>query len=164
MRIWAYNSNRVRSVLQAGRQASWPPPYHSQSRCLRRSPHSPQLDAIREGLGVFLDAKLRAALRRCCTPAEPHVEVPVFTVPLPLHGFSKAGSPGGRCAAKATVSHFQAEQAEFQLMLCGVDEISVDDWEESSEYTGYTAASEQVRWFWAAVRDFSAEERGKPAR
>ena len=80
---------------------------------------APQLHAIRGGLDVFVDRELRAALRRCCTPAE------------------------------------------FQLMLCGVGDIDVDDWQGSSEYQGYRRDSEQVLWFWAEVRGMSSKERGK---
>ena len=52
--------------------------------------------------------------------------------------------------------------ADVQLLLCGVVEIDVDDWEASAEYRGGLAAeSELVRWFWAAVRGMSAEERAR---
>lgn len=35
-----------------------------------------------------------------------------------------------------------------QLMLCGMQEIDVDDWENSAIYRNYTRTSKQVVWFW----------------
>ena len=79
-----------------------------------------QVNAVRQGLGVFLDDALRAKLRACCTVAA------------------------------------------FQLMLCGAPEIDVDDWQASAEYSGgYSADSDQVKWFWAEVRGMTPEERGQ---
>ena len=52
--------------------------------------------------------------------------------------------------------------AEFQLLLCGTKEVDIDDWQGSAKYGGgYTAASEQVGWFWAEVRAMTQEEQGK---
>ena len=52
--------------------------------------------------------------------------------------------------------------AEFQLLLCGTKEVDVDDWQGSARCGGgYTAASEQVGWFWAEVRAMTQEEQGK---
>ena len=33
-------------------------------------------------------------------------------------------------------------------MLCGMQEIDVDDWESSAIYRNYTRSSKQVQWFW----------------
>merc|ERR1712176_1160229 len=42
---------------------------------------------------------------------------------------------------------------EIELMVCGVDEIDVDDWQKHTLYeNGYTSDSQAVRWFWDAVR------------
>ena len=51
---------------------------------------------------------------------------------------------------------------EVQLMLCGVDEIDVEDWQRSSHYqpTSY-GESRQARWLWDVVRNMTAEERSK---
>jgi hypothetical protein len=79
-----------------------------------------QVNAMRQGLNVFLDDALMAKLRAFCTVAE------------------------------------------FQLMLCGTPEIDVDDWQASTEYRGgYSAGSDQVKWFWAGVRGMTSEERGQ---
>jgi len=45
---------------------------------------------------------------------------------------------------------------EIELMVCGADEIDVDDWEKYTQYeNGYTKDSQAVVWFWAAVRSMS---------
>jgi len=33
-------------------------------------------------------------------------------------------------------------------MLCGMQEIDVNDWERSAIYRHYTRTSKQVQWFW----------------
>ena len=79
-----------------------------------------QVNAVRQGLGVFLDDILMAKVRACCTVTE------------------------------------------FQLMLCGTPEIDVDDWQASTKYRGgYSAGSDQVKWFWAEVRGMTPAERGQ---
>ena len=53
-----------------------------------------------------------------------------------------------------------ATAADVQLLMCGVQEIDVDDWQASGEYGGgFDASSRTVRWFWAAVRRMTNEER-----
>ena len=37
----------------------------------------------------------------------------------------------------------------------------MDDWKSNTEYHNYTAASQQIQWFWRAVRSFDKEERAK---
>jgi E3 ubiquitin-protein ligase HUWE1 len=37
----------------------------------------------------------------------------------------------------------------------------VDDWKSNTEYHNFTAASQQIQWFWRAVRSFDKEERAK---
>ena len=52
--------------------------------------------------------------------------------------------------------------AEVQLLLCGVDEIDVDEWQRSTRYVpAEYGDSRQVRWLWAAVREMSPEDRSK---
>jgi hypothetical protein len=52
-------------------------------------------------------------------------------------------------------------EQELELLISGLPEIDVDDWKNNSEYSGYTAASPQIQWFWRAVRAMSLEERAK---
>jgi hypothetical protein len=49
--------------------------------------------------------------------------------------------------------HACCTPADMQLLLCGVAEIDVDDWEQSAEYRGGIAATTPlVKWFWSAIR------------
>merc|ERR1712066_547668 len=47
---------------------------------------------------------------------------------------------------------------EIELMVCGADEIDVDDWEIHAQYeNGYTKDCQAVKWFWNAVRSMSQQ-------
>ncbi|KAB5586032.1 hypothetical protein GE09DRAFT_1210617 [Coniochaeta sp. 2T2.1] len=50
---------------------------------------------------------------------------------------------------------------ELELLISGLPDIDVDDWKANTEYQNYTAASQQIQWFWRAVRSFDKEERAK---
>ena len=47
----------------------------------------------------------------------------------------------------------------FQLMLCGMQEIDIDDWERNTIYRHYTRSSRQIQWFWRMVREIDHEKR-----
>ena len=51
---------------------------------------------------------------------------------------------------------------ELERLISGVAEIDVDNWERYTQYefskTGYNADSDQIRWFWKAVRSFTPSE------
>jgi len=36
----------------------------------------------------------------------------------------------------------------FQLMLCGMQEIDLADWQKNTIYRHYTKNSKQIQWFW----------------
>jgi hypothetical protein len=63
--------------------------------------------------------------------------------------------------AIATALQARCTPADIQLMLCGVAEIDVDEWQASARYAGFAADSAEVGWFWAVVREMSAAQRGK---
>lgn len=52
-------------------------------------------------------------------------------------------------------------EQELELLISGVPDIDVNDWKSNTEYHQYTAASQQIQWFWRAVRSFDKEERAK---
>ncbi|KAH8907116.1 E3 ubiquitin protein ligase TOM1-like protein [Coniochaeta sp. PMI_546] len=52
-------------------------------------------------------------------------------------------------------------EQELELLISGLPDIDVDDWKANTEYQNYTAASQQIQWFWRAVRSFDKEERAK---
>lgn len=47
---------------------------------------------------------------------------------------------------------------ELELLISGLPEIDLDDLKASTEYTGYTAASPLIQWFWEVVQGFSKED------
>ena len=40
------------------------------------------------------------------------------------------------------------DERELELMLCGMQEIDVEDWQRNTIYRHYTRNSKQVLWFW----------------
>lgn len=50
-----------------------------------------------------------------------------------------------------------------QLMLCGMQEIDMNDWQKNTIYRHYTKNSKQIQWFWQ-VSVSSAEGMGCPGR
>ena len=51
--------------------------------------------------------------------------------------------------------------SNFELLLCGLPKIDVDDMQKNTIYEGFTEDSPQVIWFWQAVRQFNVELRTK---
>ena len=35
-----------------------------------------------------------------------------------------------------------------QLMLCGMQELDVNEWEKHTVYRNYTRTSKQIQWYW----------------
>lgn len=46
----------------------------------------------------------------------------------------------------------------FNKFLVGVIAFAVDDLKANAEYTGYTAASSVIQWFWEVVTAFNKED------
>ncbi|CAG5021711.1 unnamed protein product [Parnassius apollo] len=53
------------------------------------------------------------------------------------------------------------DERELELMLCGMQEIDVDDWQRNAIYRHYTRTSKQVAWFWQFVRQMDNEKRAR---
>lgn len=47
---------------------------------------------------------------------------------------------------------------ELELLISGLPEIDIDDLKANTEYTGYTAASTVIHWFWEVVKAFNKED------
>ncbi|ORY64156.1 uncharacterized protein BCR38DRAFT_208474 [Pseudomassariella vexata] len=52
-------------------------------------------------------------------------------------------------------------EQELELLISGLPDIDVDDWKSNTEYHNYTPSSQQIQWFWRALRSFDKEERAK---
>ncbi|GAB9476101.1 Nedd4 e3 ubiquitin-protein ligase wwp1 [Globisporangium polare] len=48
---------------------------------------------------------------------------------------------------------------EFDYLLCGSDEIDVDDWERNTKYTPNLYEQPAMKWFWELVREMPNEYR-----
>lgn len=49
----------------------------------------------------------------------------------------------------------------FQLLLCGMQEYDIDDWQRNTVYRNYAKTSKQVLWFWQAVKSYDNEKRSR---
>lgn len=47
---------------------------------------------------------------------------------------------------------------ELELLISGLPEIDLEDLKANTEYTGYTAASNVIQWFWEVVKAFNKED------
>lgn len=46
------------------------------------------------------------------------------------------------------------DERELELLLCGMQEIDVEDWQRHTIYRHYTRNSKQVTWFWQVIYYF----------
>ena len=40
------------------------------------------------------------------------------------------------------------DERELELMLCGMQELDVSEWERNTIYRNYSRNSKQIQWFW----------------
>uniref|UniRef100_A0A914UPW8 E3 ubiquitin-protein ligase n=1 Tax=Plectus sambesii TaxID=2011161 RepID=A0A914UPW8_9BILA len=53
------------------------------------------------------------------------------------------------------------DERELELLLCGMQDIDVDDWQRSTVYRHYAPQSKQIQWFWQFVRSLDNEKRAR---
>ncbi|CAG9823383.1 unnamed protein product [Phaedon cochleariae] len=53
------------------------------------------------------------------------------------------------------------DERELELLLCGMQEIDVDDWQRHTIYRHYTRNSKPVMWFWQFVKQSDNEKRAR---
>ncbi|XP_053127162.1 NEDD4-like E3 ubiquitin-protein ligase WWP2 isoform X2 [Hemicordylus capensis] len=51
------------------------------------------------------------------------------------------------------------DEKELELMLCGMQEIDMTDWQKNTIYRHYTKNSKQIQWFWQVVKEMDNEKR-----
>ncbi|XP_078525648.1 NEDD4-like E3 ubiquitin-protein ligase WWP2 isoform X2 [Lissotriton helveticus] len=51
------------------------------------------------------------------------------------------------------------DEKELELMLCGMQEIDMTDWQKHTIYRHYTKNSKQIQWFWQVVKEMDNEKR-----
>ncbi|XP_017266841.1 itchy E3 ubiquitin protein ligase b isoform X2 [Kryptolebias marmoratus] len=55
------------------------------------------------------------------------------------------------------LQYFDAK--ELEVMLCGMQEIDLGDWQRHTIYRHYTRTSKQIVWFWQLVKEMDNEKR-----
>uniref|UniRef100_A0A4W4EZK6 HECT-type E3 ubiquitin transferase n=1 Tax=Electrophorus electricus TaxID=8005 RepID=A0A4W4EZK6_ELEEL len=55
------------------------------------------------------------------------------------------------------LQYFDAK--ELEVMLCGMQEIDLADWQRNTIYRHYTRSSKQIVWFWQFVKEMDNEKR-----
>ncbi|CAG0891922.1 unnamed protein product [Cyprideis torosa] len=53
------------------------------------------------------------------------------------------------------------DERELQLLLCGMQEIDVEDWKRNTILRHYSENSKQILWFWQFVRELDNEKRAR---
>ncbi|XP_061833726.1 NEDD4-like E3 ubiquitin-protein ligase WWP2 isoform X3 [Nerophis lumbriciformis] len=51
------------------------------------------------------------------------------------------------------------DEKELELMLCGMQEIDLVDWQKNTIYRHYTKNTKQIHWFWQVVKEMDNEKR-----
>uniref|UniRef100_A0A8C8SB35 E3 ubiquitin-protein ligase n=1 Tax=Pelusios castaneus TaxID=367368 RepID=A0A8C8SB35_9SAUR len=55
------------------------------------------------------------------------------------------------------LQYFDAK--ELEVLLCGMQEIDLNDWQRHTIYRHYTRTSKQILWFWQFVKEIDNEKR-----
>lgn len=53
------------------------------------------------------------------------------------------------------------DEQELELLISGLPDINVEDWQQHTTYNNYSPSADQIQWFWRAVKSFDNEERAK---
>ncbi|XP_047469714.1 E3 ubiquitin-protein ligase wwp-1-like isoform X2 [Penaeus chinensis] len=53
------------------------------------------------------------------------------------------------------------DERELELLLCGMQEIDICDWQKHTIYRHYNRSSKQIMWFWQFVREIDNEKRAR---
>ncbi|TRY98607.1 hypothetical protein DNTS_005287 [Danionella cerebrum] len=61
--------------------------------------------------------------------------------------------------SKATLSSRPCLSLTLQVMLCGMQEIDLGDWQRNTIYRHYTSTSKQILWFWQFIKEMDNEKR-----
>ena len=47
------------------------------------------------------------------------------------------------------------DERELELMLCGMQELNVNEWEKHTVYRNYTRSAKQIQWFWQVSEGYT---------
>ena len=48
------------------------------------------------------------------------------------------------------------DERELELMLCGMQELNVSEWEKNTVYRNYTRSTKQIQWFWQVSERYTS--------
>ena len=51
------------------------------------------------------------------------------------------------------------DEKELEFMLCGMQDLDVNDWERHTIYKNYSPTAKQIQWFWKLLREIDNEQR-----
>ncbi|KAL0977880.1 hypothetical protein UPYG_G00162600 [Umbra pygmaea] len=57
------------------------------------------------------------------------------------------------------VAEWRLSRGELEVMLCGMQEIDLVDWQRHTIYRHYARSSKQILWFWQFVKEMDNEKR-----
>lgn len=53
------------------------------------------------------------------------------------------------------------DERELELLISGINQIDVDDWESNTDYRNYKVDDKTIVWFWKCIREFEIEMRAR---
>jgi E3 ubiquitin-protein ligase NEDD4 len=53
------------------------------------------------------------------------------------------------------------DERELELLIGGIAEIDVEDWKKHTDYRGYTAEDEVIKFFWQTIRSWDGEQKSR---
>jgi atrophin-1 interacting protein 5 (WW domain-containing E3 ubiquitin protein ligase 1) len=53
------------------------------------------------------------------------------------------------------------DERELEMILCGVQNIDIVDWEKNTVLKNYQKTSKQILWFWKLVAELNNDDRSK---
>lgn len=53
------------------------------------------------------------------------------------------------------------DERELELILVGIQDFDVQDWQTHTQYRTYRRTDKQIQWFWAFVNEISDEQRSR---
>ncbi|NXD32174.1 PUB1 ligase, partial [Spelaeornis formosus] len=53
------------------------------------------------------------------------------------------------------------DERELELLVGGMSDVDMDDWQKHTDYRGYSKEDEVVKWFWQAVKSWPTEKKSR---
>lgn len=53
------------------------------------------------------------------------------------------------------------DERELEIMLCGMQDYDIEDWQQQTIYRNYRRSDRQIQWFWQFVKEIDNEQRSR---